>query len=640
MKAKRILSALLAGLMVAGMSVSAFANETGTKTDDSTPPAQETPKEAPEGDYSVMPLGTPDGTAPVLKSVAIDKANVKPGETITLTINATDDVSGVEWLYVEFVNQENGRSINESYYVDEPIKNGIISFDIEVNEFEPNGVFELDHVQIRDTSGNRIIYGWEDADLPNEVSFTIMNENIEDEKAPILHEVSVNKKEVHALGLITVNLTVSDDVSGVEWLYVEFVNQENGRSINESYYVDEPIKDGIISFDIEINEFEPNGVFELDHIQIRDTSGNRIIYGWEDVDLPNEVSFAVVNTVDTENGNIVTSTNNSELAEDIDKMEDGGTANIYYGNDATLTEDVFEAVAGTDKKLLLSSDGIQWEFDGKTVEADKAKALDLNVDINVDSDSSSDNAGDIEEALGEKNSIIVNFADNGELPGPAKIRIKMDHVFKEYVGTENLYVYYYDNTTGEFVEVASKLKITADSYLEFTITHNSDFVIMNGAYVKPEDKPEDKPENNTDNKPTWTPSYDDDEDEDVVVLEDDKEKITVEEFENGTVKANRKSASKGQKVTLTVTPDDGYVLKSLTVTNSKGKEVEVTEKNGKYYFEMPSTKVSIDAEFVKASVASVEKTNPETGAGDVANVSVAFTVCSVMCGAVLVSKKR
>ena len=159
---------------------------------------------------------------------------------------------------------------------------------------------------------------------------------------------------------------------------------------------------------------------------------------------------------------------------------------------------------------------------------------------------------------------------------------------------------------------------------------------MNGAYVKPEDKPED----NTDNKPTWTPSYDDDEDEDVVVLEDDKEKITVEEFANGTVKANRKSASKGQKVTLTVTPDDGYVLKSLTVTNSKGKEVKVTEKNGKYYFEMPSTKVSIDAEFVKASVASVEKTNPETGAGDVANVSVAFAVCSVMCGAVLVSKKR
>ena len=321
-------------------------------------------------------------------------------------------------------------------------------------------------------------------------------------------------------------------------------------------------------------------------------------------------------------------------------MSSDGTAYIHYGNDATLDEEVFDAVAGTDKKLVLSSDGIQWEFDGKTVDADKAKDLELDVDIERDRRSDSENADEIEGALGTKNSIIVSFPENGELPGPAKIRIKMDHVFRDYIdykdGEATVYVYYYDNATGEFVEVASNLAVGTDEYLEFTITHNSDFVIMNGAYVKPEDKPED----DTNDKPTWTPSYDDDEDEDVVVLEDDKEKITVEKFANGTVKANRKSASKGQKVTLTVTPDDGYVLKSLTVTNSKGKEVKVTEKNGKYYFEMPSTKVSIDAEFVKASVASVEKTNPETGAGDVANVSVAFAVCSVMCGAVLVSKKR
>ena len=75
MKAKRILSMLLAGLMVAGMSVSAFANETEPKPDDSTTPTQETPNEAPEGDYSVMPM-IEDITPPVLNSISIDKSLV------------------------------------------------------------------------------------------------------------------------------------------------------------------------------------------------------------------------------------------------------------------------------------------------------------------------------------------------------------------------------------------------------------------------------------------------------------------------------------------------------------------------------------------------------------------------------------
>ena len=80
--------------------------------------------------------------------------------------------------------------------------------------------------------------------------------------------------------------------------------------------------------------------------------------------------------------------------------------------------------------------------------------------------------------------------------------------------------------------------------------------------------------------------------------------ITVQNSKNGTVTASHKSAAKDTAVTLTVTPDKGYVLDTLTVLDSKDKAVKLTEKNGKYTFTMPSGKVTVSAAFKAAAPAS------------------------------------
>ena len=76
--------------------------------------------------------------------------------------------------------------------------------------------------------------------------------------------------------------------------------------------------------------------------------------------------------------------------------------------------------------------------------------------------------------------------------------------------------------------------------------------------------------------------------------------ITVKSAKNGDVTASHKSASKGTTVTLTVDPDKGYVLDTLTVLDGKDKEIKLTEKNGKFTFTMPASKVTVAATF-KAS---------------------------------------
>ena len=52
-------------------------------------------------------------------------------------------------------------------------------------------------------------------------------------------------------------------------------------------------------------------------------------------------------------------------------------------------------------------------------------------------------------------------------------------------------------------------------------------------------------------------------------------------------------------MTITVTPDKGYVLESLTVLDKDGKALELTDKgSGKYTFTMPAGKITVKAVFM------------------------------------------
>lgn len=66
----------------------------------------------------------------------------------------------------------------------------------------------------------------------------------------------------------------------------------------------------------------------------------------------------------------------------------------------------------------------------------------------------------------------------------------------------------------------------------------------------------------------------------------------------GEVSIQKRYAEKGETVTITVTPDDGYELDELIVTDSKGNELDLTDKgNGKFTFKMPAGRVEIEVSF-------------------------------------------
>ena len=70
--------------------------------------------------------------------------------------------------------------------------------------------------------------------------------------------------------------------------------------------------------------------------------------------------------------------------------------------------------------------------------------------------------------------------------------------------------------------------------------------------------------------------------------------------EHGTVTASTETAVGGSTVTITVKPDSGYTLGGITVTDSEGNELSLTDNgNGAYTFTMPSGKVEIHVTFAE-----------------------------------------
>ncbi len=72
--------------------------------------------------------------------------------------------------------------------------------------------------------------------------------------------------------------------------------------------------------------------------------------------------------------------------------------------------------------------------------------------------------------------------------------------------------------------------------------------------------------------------------------------VSVDSGSHGSLTVSPRNASKGDKVTITVNPDDGYVLKDLTATASNGDEIELTKRaDGRYTFTMPAGSVKVKA---------------------------------------------
>lgn len=94
-------------------------------------------------------------------------------------------------------------------------------------------------------------------------------------------------------------------------------------------------------------------------------------------------------------------------------------------------------------------------------------------------------------------------------------------------------------------------------------------------------------------------------------------KVTTSAVNNGGVNASPSTAEKGATITITLSPDKGYKLGKLTVTDGSGKTVSTVKKSDTVYtFTMPASAVTVGVSYVKTNETPSETKFNDVSAND------------------------
>lgn len=94
-------------------------------------------------------------------------------------------------------------------------------------------------------------------------------------------------------------------------------------------------------------------------------------------------------------------------------------------------------------------------------------------------------------------------------------------------------------------------------------------------------------------------------------------KVTTSAVNNGGVNVSPSNAEKGAAITITLSPDKGYKLDKLTVTDGSGKTVSTVKKSDTVYtFTMPASAVNVGVSYVKATETPSETKFNDVSAND------------------------
>ena len=214
------------------------------------------------------------------------------------------------------------------------------------------------------------------------------------------------------------------------------------------------------------------GKYSLKSMALTDTSG--VTYKYED---GSDISFnASINILEENTNSNILSLDNDKITSDIIQKiidaKDNIIISINADKDTVIDSALFSAIKGTSKVIEVTYNNNQWVFSGLDIK--EAKDVDVRASI---MDLNYIKKSGILEKLQE--GMILEFADNGILPGKCLIRLAVTDTLNDYFGSNPMYVYYFDENGNILDKVALKISLSTDGYYEFYINHNSKYLLSN-----------------------------------------------------------------------------------------------------------------------------------------------------------------
>ena len=419
-----------------------------------------------------------DYTAPILSNFRISPQSTTYPDNFTITVDATDDKSGV--TQVSFTYEINGKMYN---YNLNKISGNTYSTKVTVEESVIYSDAKFITAYVYDASGNSSKYDTDvNRDPYRNFKEIILTQNLDvvftnkivDNENPKLNSCSYSSTKVSAPGTVTISCSITDDI-GIGNVKLFFQGYDGNNNLIDSlilYPTYDPLEKKAI-FNYTFNQYTPNSTFFIDRVEITDTSGKTSVYTIYDDDNLN-MKKNTLTLIQAISSDVTVSTVDNNYINEVKNMDEGKTITIDTTSTSVLNSEVFDSIKGKDINIIVVNDGIQWIFNGKDI-INKTKNINTKINIyKINEHGNKDYSSMFDK---DTNAIVIEFADNGLLPGKALIKIKADYSLRDYIGDTDLYVYHVQSIENGLEAIAKKIDLSSDGYYEFYITHNSKYII-------------------------------------------------------------------------------------------------------------------------------------------------------------------
>ena len=277
-----------------------------------------------------------------VSSLIVEPKEARPGEQVKISVKVTDDLSGVATIQVWYqMPDSNSKKLIIMY----PIGNDMYEGILEINEYTPSGLWEIDCIDMYDNQNNSIFiyndninsYGEYREDLSaGNFNVTGTNADITPPKIDV-SSLIVEPKEARPGEQVKISVKVTDDLSGVATIQVWYqMPDSNSKKLIIMYPIGNDMYEGIL----EINEYTPSGLWEIDCIDMYDNQNNSIFIYNDNINSYGEYQE------DLSAGNFVVLADDSLIAplEDVTVITQNETwtnktinGDLYIGPNAVLT---------------------------------------------------------------------------------------------------------------------------------------------------------------------------------------------------------------------------------------------------------------------------------------------------------------
>ncbi|API93057.1 MULTISPECIES: hypothetical protein [Virgibacillus] len=242
------------------------------------------PEEAPSGKYAIQAIIITDSAGvktnifnpgasfdligestdtekAVFQNAVFDKEQYQPGEEVVLKIEATDDESGIDWVFpsIQHLSSEEYTFQGFSEEV-----NGYHEFRFQLPDNALNGTYGIQYLTIRDHSGN------EQDVFDVNATFEVVGGSL-DADAPTLKSIAIDKDQYKQGEQVHINID-AEDKSGVKSVFLYVEHKQTGVQYNDFATFNGETFD----FNRELPSNAPLGEYEVFAVYLEDNLGNQV----------------------------------------------------------------------------------------------------------------------------------------------------------------------------------------------------------------------------------------------------------------------------------------------------------------------------------------------------------------------------